>query len=303
MTDAARLHSNGFLILAALLGMGWALLGGGGLGQASVLALAAASLVLGLPHGALDLWVAARSGRFGQGGRFTRRGFVRFHVAYLALAGLVVASFVLLPALSLACFLVLSCWHFADDWRRLPPGIRFGCGGLIVLAPTLFHPREVASIFEAITGIVVEVPVILPYPFLLVSLWLIAGAVVGAAAMDRRAGLEVAAVVLLAFVLPPLVFFAAYFALLHGPRHMLRHGGLIGGRRARLVLTAYTGAALALVVALGTLVASQEASLTDDALRALFVGLAALTVPHALLMEHDKRLGGVGKVLPVRATA
>ena len=290
MAAAARLHTPAFLALALLVAASWLVLGADAGSLPVVATLGALVLILGLPHGALDLWVAARQGRWGRDGRFTARGAVLFHAEYLALAALVTLSFAVVPTLALVGFLLLSLWHFADDWPALPAPVRLGCASVVVLVPTLFHGAEVAAIFAAVTGRAAPEVGAVPYPFWLVSGWITAGSVALAAATDRRAAAEVAGLAALAALLPPLVFFATYFTLLHGPRHLMRHGGLVSGRSGRLVLGAYTLAALGIVAGIGALLAgTDDLSLSSDALRAVFAGLAALTVPHAVLMETDKK--------------
>ena len=295
MSRAERLHTPAFLGAAALLALAWLVTGGGAAGAPVVLTLGALVLVLGLPHGALDLWIAARQRRWGREGRFTPGGALRFHAEYLALAALTVAAFWAAPVVALAGFLALSLWHFADDWRALPAPLRLGCASVTVLAPTLFRPEEVGAIFEAMTGadgLTVLVPLARPF------IGGVLGAVIAAALVaDRRAGAEVVGLVVLALALPPLAFFAAYFVMLHAPRHVLRQHGAARGRRGRLLLAAYTLAALLLVAGAGAWLARGEGlALTEVALRAVFVGLAALTVPHALLIEADRRAaGGVGR--------
>ena len=292
VTPLARHHSTAFLATAVLLALGWLAIGPSVSGQAAVLVLLGGALVLGLPHGALDLWIAGRQGML-QGAR----GWLGFHAGYLAIAGLVVAAFLLAPGFALLGFLLLSLWHFADDWAArggkggLPKPIAIGCASAIVLVPTAAHPGEVAAIFAAIMG--EPVPDLGGARYLagLTTGWVVGGSLVAAVAIDRRAGLEAAAVALLAFVLPPLAFFAAYFTLLHGPRHLIRHGALTGGRHGRITLAAYAALAFALVAGLGVWLARAEPqALGAEAIRAAFVGLAALTVPHALLLERDKRL-------------
>ena len=292
MSPLARRHSTGFVLLGAGLALVWALSASiGGTDAASplaILVLLGGALVLGLPHGALDLWIAGRQGMLGGA-----RGWLAFHILYLAIAAAVVALFLLLPALALTGFLLLSLWHFADDWagEGLPKPVAIGCASVIVLVPTTAHPGEVASIFAAIMDRPVPDVAGVAYVAGLTTAWVVGGSLVAALALDRRAGAEVAMVALLAAVLPPLVFFAAYFTLLHGPRHLIRHGGLIAGPGQRVVVLAYAGLALALVAGLGVWLShGGTAALDADAMRAAFVGLAALTVPHALLLERDKRL-------------
>lgn len=290
MATLRHWHTPVFLGLAAIIAVGWLWLGISTQSLPVIATLGALVLILGLPHGALDFWVASRHARWGRGGRFTARGAIRFHVEYLSLAALTVACFVFLPRLALTGFLLLSLWHFADDWPSLPKIVRIGCAATIVLVPTVFHPAEVFAIFTAVTGHETVASPSLPYPALLVSGWIITGSIGLAAVTDKRAAAEVLGLVALAAVLPPLVFFAVYFTLLHGPRHLGRHAALVAGRGEQGVLIAYTAAALFIVVGIGLALSRfDELSLSSDALRAVFAGLAALTVPHAVLMEADRR--------------
>ena len=289
MTRLARYHSTGFIGAAALLALGWLAAGPSASGLAAILILLGGALVFGLPHGALDLWIAGRQGML-RGAR----GWFGFHAGYLAIAGLVVGAFLLAPGLALLAFLLLSLWHFADDWAAggaLPKPVAIGCASAIVLVPTAAHPTEVAAIFAAIMDRPAPDGAGLAYVAGLTTAWVVGGSLVAALALDRRAGFEAAAVAGLAAALPPLAFFAAYFTLLHGPRHLIRHGGLASGPGQRAVLIAYAAVAFALVAGLGAWLArGGSAAVTAEAMRAAFIGLAALTVPHALLLERDKRL-------------
>ena len=290
MKAIARHHTPVFLGLAALVALGWLAVGASASSAPVIAGLGALVLILGLPHGALDLWVASRQARWGADGRFRPGGALRFHAEYLALAGAVLAAFAFAPTLALIGFLFLSVWHFADDWRGPPMPVRLGCASIVVIVPTLFHGAEVAAIFAAVTGREALPIGPVAYPFWLVSAWIITGSVGLAAMTDRRAGAEAGALAVLAAVLPPLVFFATYFTLLHGPRHLMRHGALVAGPGARWVVAGYTLAALVLVGVAGVMLASRtDLTMSGDLLRAIFAGLAALTVPHAVLMEADKR--------------
>lgn len=281
MDGILRQHSNGFVLLAPLLALGWAVFGPDSVGLPVILVLTALALILGLPHGALDLFLAKREGLWRDW-----RGFMEFHAAYLAIAGVVVALFVVSPVRALIGFLVLSVTHFAEDWKKLPRAHRIAISAVIVLVPSLAHPGEVASIFSSVAGREIVWPDPLPYRFHVMGIGLIVAAFASAMWMDRRAGSELGALVLLAWALPPLVFFAAYFCFLHGPRHLLRHQEILfSGGKMRLVLL-YTGLSLAIVIAIG-IALGQGMTLGEQAMRMLFVGLAALSTPHALLIEYS----------------
>ncbi len=100
----------GFLIAAGLaILLTLALPDGGGTFQVVVLAIAV--VVLGLPHGALDPWIARQHGLM--------RSEAAFQGQYLGLALLVIATWWALPGISLLLFLAFSAWHFGQDWRRV----------------------------------------------------------------------------------------------------------------------------------------------------------------------------------------
>ena len=67
--------------------------------------------LFGLPHGALDPLIAQRAELW-----TGPLGFIAFNAAYIAIAALTVAIWLLVPAIALAGFLLISAWHFAGDW-------------------------------------------------------------------------------------------------------------------------------------------------------------------------------------------
>ncbi len=250
-----------------------------------VLLLIGAVLLFGLPHGAMDLMISKDAGLWSD-----RGGFVRFHLVYLGLAASTVAAFIALPALALGAFLLISLWHFAEDWPCLPRPLRLGAASVIILGPTISHPQEVARIFETVSGLSVSLPGALPGLPVAAAFVVIGGSLLLALRYDRRAGLEIAAVAALSVLLPPLLFFAAYFTLLHSPRHLLRHRELVDGPGGRVVVGIYTALAMGVVIALAFFLPGEIVTSWNGAgIRALFVGLAALTLPHMLLLEYASR--------------
>ncbi len=110
-----------------------------------------------------------------------------------------------------------------------------------------------------------------------------------------------AAVGLLALLAPPLLAFTVFFCGMHGARHILRTVKY-SGRPFRALL-----AARALAPTLGFLcvlaVAFYELRhLTWEArlIQLVFVALAALTVPHMMLVEQIRFSGWVEKPDPLR---
>ena len=259
--------------------------------QAAVLGVLVATL--GLPHGALDPLIARRAGLWR-----TPLGFAGFNLGYLAIVALVVGVWLLAPTPSLVGFLVVSGIHFGADWNGGRSVVLRSLTGVGLLTlPAFAHHDEVSGIYRTLAGsgggVVADV-----------QLWLgpvaIVAMLIGAALALRRRptdALEILLAAILALVAPPLIFFALYFCALHSARH-LRHGFAEergSGRLAVLITVVYT---VVPIVAVGILTAvfvgdfAPGGSLADGwIIRLVFIGLAALTVPHMMVIAIGELRG------------
>jgi len=253
--------------------------------KAQVVGLGIVVVVFGLPHGALDPWIAEKIGL----GR-TPGQAITFNLAYLAVAAAVVLVWLWVPTLSLLVFLAISAWHFSGDWEGSLNRAWRLCGGLLLLLmPIGFHTETVASLFSHLSGQSgADLARALSLPgWFLGSAML---ALIGWAAWHRHwtCVLEFSLLLALAYLTPPLIYFALYFCLLHSPRHLL---GLFRSanprerpRLLRMTVT-YTIATLLLAAVLWWLWSAQP--LDSLILRLVFIGLAAVTVPHMMLIAAD----------------
>lgn len=264
------------------------------LGQTGQTALALAGIgLLGLPHGAADAWLAAQRGLV-----TTTRSAAVFMVGYVGLAAWVVGLWIILPVLSLAVFLLISAWHFGGDWDRSGRfAFRLAAGCVLLCAPSLFFPEEVLDLYRELSGdrasVLVALQRFLFWPALLIfALFSLAHDV-----RTRQMGgsLEMATLILLAAVLPVLIWFMLFFCVLHAPRHLagLWASASPEGRRAlavsSLLLTAVSLLAAALT---GAVLIGGGIEINQALIQIGFVGLAALTVPHMALVDgrHTKRV-------------
>lgn len=247
-----------------------------------IMVLLALVVVLGLPHGALDPWIAQSSGLI-QG----RAQTFLFNLLYVAVAACVVAVWWLAPGLSLLVFLGISAWHFSGDWQsELPAWIRLPAGAMLILMPIGFHPEIVSELFSLLSGQAGQrVAELLSWPRLGMHAVMLA---LITAALLRQQGWPAAELTLLwalAVTAPPLIYFAVYFCLQHSPRHLLMHfreAGPHHHHRLLAMATLYTVGSVVLLLPLVWLWSDQ--ALDALLMRLIFIGLAALTVPHMMLM-------------------
>ena len=97
--------------------------------------------------------------------------------------------------------------------------------------------------------------------------------------------LELFGLLLLAWVLPPLFFFAVYFCGLHSPRHIIESARVLRWHTRAVRMTALGISIITVAAALGIYVSLPAIDATPRLLAVIFIGLAALTVPHMLLLE------------------
>lgn len=258
-------------------------------GLVNLLALGGVVLI-GLPHGAFDGAIAACLGQANQ-----PVAMIRFIILYLGLAGLIVGLWLVFPVASLIGFLGISIVHFGlgdaragTGWLRYVQAVAHG--GVVVVGISQSHRLEVDVIFGYLIGgdaasvwMAIDVVSVMIALALAIYAW--------QAFWDARwrsGFLEASLLILLFAAVPPLVGFALYFCCVHSARHLWsvwnavrqefpRHMLSIGAMAFTFVswgagATAFWWCASFMIV---------ESAL----LRVVFIGLAALTVPHMILVD------------------
>ncbi|MEM8883219.1 MAG: Brp/Blh family beta-carotene 15,15'-dioxygenase [Planctomycetota bacterium] len=256
-----------------------------------LLVLAAFVCVTALPHGAVD-HLAGRT----VFGRWGRAWPAVFGGVYLALLALTVAVWLAAPPLALTLFLLLSALHFGyGDLRPERGGFVEAAlrGSIPVFGPILFWPAATAQLFgwllpgtEPASVLAVTRTIASATPFALLA-W--AGLALYQYRFARKDGFEIIALVLLVLALPPLLSFGIYFCGWHSFRHGLECAAELDRRGPRRGWLAYARHAAPLTLATIGLGAAAYLLLSDARLdpvamtRVVFIGLAALTVPHVVI--------------------
>ena len=261
-----------------------------------VVLLSAGVATLGMPHGAMDhrvaeAWLAPR---------FGRRWGPMFGVAYVGLAAAVLAAWGLAPLATLAAFLAYSSLHFgAGDAKDGNLVVVVARGVLPIALPFAVRPSATADLLGQVAGVPVAAETWHALA-VVIAVLACAGVVVhSAVSIDPRAAkmtsvVECVALVGANVIFPPLLAFGLYFVCLHSVRHLIELAGWLepadparGVRRLAREAMPLTAVAL-LLTACGYVV-QPHGSPAPAVIRAVFVALSALTVPHMLLTEWVAR--------------
>lgn len=240
-------------------------------------------VLLGVPHGALDPLFARALLQLN-----SHAAWFGFVAVYLLLAALVVALWWYAPLFFLIAFLSVSILHFSGD---LIEGATFGerlvYGGGVIMLPALWHSTELTRLFSQLVGADAAIPVVTGLH--LISLpWLLAlfAFVVRGLRRGGLDALEIMAVGLLTLIATPLLGFAIYFCAMHSARHILRTRQYADvAPREMLLVTLLPLLAVLGFSALGWYFLPPS-STDERMLKLLFVSLAALTLPHMVLVER-----------------
>ena len=245
-------------------------------------------VLLGVPHGALDP-LFAQALPYWHG----RVAWLFFVAAYLLLSTLVVALWWFSPLLFLLGFLALSVLHFSGD---LSAGATFMArlvyGTSVIALPAAWHADELLRLFSQLVGANAARPVVsllqlIAWPCGLAVLWVAARSV----RHDGWRTLEILALGLMVWTATPLLGFAVYFCAMHSARHIVRTQHFLGVSPTKLAWVAVLPL-LALVGLGGLGWRLLPASPIDERmLQWVFVGLAALTLPHMVLVERFRFAG------------
>lgn len=257
--------------------------------KAQLALLSPVILLLGVPHGALDL-VYVRQLRRDP----STSAWGVFAVAYLAVAASVVALWWWAPGLFLVLFLLVSAFHFSADPDGESSGaFRMLYGGAVIFCPLALHAAEVSQLFASLAGVPAAQKIVAALQWAAWP-WVAAIGVAAIAGAKRHAArsMELMSVTALLTFAPPLIGFTIYFCGMHSARHVLRTRDYSSAGTLRHLLRIAAWPMLVTVAAVAVTWWLSDGKPLDIRLaQLLFVGLAALTVPHMIVVE-PVRLSG-----------
>lgn len=248
-----------------------------------------AVVFIGLPHGAMDGALAIHLGWMNRPIKAAT-----FLLAYVGLAAIVVGMWLIVPTVGFLIFLAISMFHFGrgDIVPRAKEhqlGEVMMRGGLVLAGISLFHRSEVDSIFEVLIGSDTEVVWLFLQAIGVLTLVLIPYVIFSKKQQERAStSVEVIGLLALFTIAPPLLGFAIYFCGVHSVRHFKHMGTMLKSTLQQFQVTRTTVVFSLMTWAVGLLVLANQSSsigLEPALLQVIFIGLAALTVPHMILVD------------------
>ena len=259
--------------------------------QTQLLVLSPVILLLGVPHGALDVVFVQQLA-----GIRSALGWSMFTVAYAAAAASVVVLWWFAPGFFLAAFLLVSVLHFSGDPEGETPVLfRMLYGGAIVFCPMALHAVEVSGLFASLAGMPAAQSIVTALQW---AAWpwvaAIVLAAIAGAKQDTPRSIELVSLTALLIFAPPLIAFTIFFCVMHSARHVMRTRDYSDAGTLRHLLRIAGLPMLATVASVGVAWWLSDGKPLDARLaQILFVGLAALTVPHMIVVERVRFTGWV----------
>jgi Brp/Blh family beta-carotene 15,15'-monooxygenase len=258
-------------------------------------------LIIGVSHGSLDHIKGQKLLEL-----FNFKSIYIFYITYILISGVVIATWMLLPSVTLIIFLIIASYHFGKEDTQFLINNRsyftqmlyFFKGFLIILAPLYFHFQETVAIFKLLlidnemfylslnfieTNKVIQLGILcstLSSIFLFLKNFEIKKFVIF---------LDYFSILILNYYLSPLLAFTVYFCFLHSIRHSISLAIELNPNSVANGFRLFVKKALPLTILTGVFsfialyLLSNSYNLDSAILKVIFIGLASLTFPHILL--------------------
>ncbi len=246
---------------------------------------------IGLPHGSFDGAVASLVGFR------SRMQLLRFIFYYLILFFLVILFWVYFPIISLTIFIIMTVTHFGlCDWthykiNNYKYSVSFTHGMTIIFGIIFFNENQSFLIFEYLTND--KIYMFQKYffiPYFLTLLSIIYFIYLSFFEKKLRKGIiEFLFLLLVFYLFDPLLSFAIYFCFFHTHKHLkhlIKNIYLNLTNKKFVIYSTLIFTSISWVGGLGIVyLLAQNLSVYESILKVIFIGLAALTFPHMLLVD------------------
>ena len=233
----------------------------------------------GLPHGALDTLVAKKNRVF-----TNFYGFSLFNLGYLSLASCIFLIWYLVPFLSLIIFLLISAWHFSEDWKdQLNTFQRVILGLNVINLPVFFYPKEVTIIYETLVDSRNILQLVSIQENLMFILFLLLGMVIVRNTNNKLLFFQITTIFLGSIFLSPLYYFISYFCFFHSIKNFQETVDELETNKNKIMIFLIVNTIITITFGFILFFFFLDGTITTKIISIVFIGLASLTVPHMLL--------------------
>jgi Brp/Blh family beta-carotene 15,15'-monooxygenase len=239
-------------------------------------------VILGVPHGSLDVLFARQTYQLAH---MTK--WIKFLSLYMASCLLIIALWMLAPGFFFVAFLILSAIHFSDDINL--PGhqlLKLSYGFAIISLPSLMNGNELTNLYGMIVDAELAQHIVLISKY--VSLFLLPALLLlfYINKVNFRSQLEITSISILFLLATPILAFTIYFCLMHSARHLVRSRFFLEAfQRQQFIYALILPTIAVIIMGFGIWHFKLAPSFERDLIQIIFVGLAALTVPHAWVLN------------------
>tara|TARA_Y100001970_G_C14215749_1_gene849543 strand:- start:98 stop:913 length:816 start_codon:yes stop_codon:yes gene_type:complete len=246
---------------------------------------------IGLPHGSFDGAVASLVGVR------TKIQFIKFLLYYLVLSIFVIIFWLYFPIIALIIFILMTIIHFGlCDWSHFKIAshkfsVTLTYGMTVIFGIIYFNENESVEIFRYLTNNNIYYLKDYFYIAYIVTLLSIIHFVYLSFKVKKlRNGInEIILLLIIFYLFDPLLSFAIYFCFFHTYkhlRHLITNVYLHLNNKKFVLLSTLVFTALSWFGGIAiVLYMSQNITLYESIIKVMFIGLAALTLPHMLLVD------------------
>lgn len=242
-------------------------------------------VILGVPHGSLDVLFAQQTYQLVHIAKWLK--FLGF---YSATSLFIIALWMLVPGFFFVVFLILSAIHFADDINLSGHQLlKLSYGFAVITLPAVTHGAELTTLYGMIIDVELAQSIVLISKYVGLFLLFLLPIQFFINKVNFRSQIEVIAISILFLLATPILAFTIYFCFMHSARHLVRsHFFLNTFKKQEFIYALIFPTMAVILVGLCIWYLKLTPSVENDLIQIIFVGLAALTVPHAWLLNKAK---------------
>lgn len=242
-------------------------------------------VILGVPHGSLDVLFAKQTYQL-----VNIAKWLRFLGFYSVTSLLIIALWMLVPGFFFAVFLILSAIHFADDINLSGHQLlKLSYGFAVIALPGVVHGPELIKLYGMIINVELAQSIVLMSKYVGLFLIPIILTLFFINKVNIRSQIEIIAISILFLIATPILAFTIYFCFMHSARHIVRsHFFLNSFKRQEFIYALILPTVAVIFMGVCIWFLKLTPSSEKDLIQIIFVGLAALTVPHAWVLNKAK---------------